>query len=278
MSATTLRQTFTLIAAILACGATGCVHASRGAAGRPLRVTSYNIGAGTHSDLHHIASELRAENADVVALQEVDVHWHARSEFADQAAALAQALHMDFRFAHIYDLQGATPGAPRREFGVALLSRFPIVEFRNHRITRLSTQEQGAAPSPMPGFLDVVLNVSGVQVRAFNTHLDYRTDPAVRVRQVADMLAIIRDVHEPTLLFGDLNAPPTAAELRPLLDRLTDSWGSANGDGFTYPADAPAKRIDYVLASPQFRVESAHVPITEASDHRPLVANLWLYP
>jgi endonuclease/exonuclease/phosphatase family metal-dependent hydrolase len=58
------------------------------------------------------------------------------------------------------------------------------------------------------------------------------------------------------------------------LARLRDAWPSSAGSGFTYPADHPAKRIDYVLLSPHFRVRSAIVPVTEASDHRPVVVEL----
>ncbi|MES2177848.1 MAG: endonuclease/exonuclease/phosphatase family protein [Gemmatimonadota bacterium] len=242
-----------------------------------VRVMSYNIAAG-HGDLDRIAATIRAEAPEIVALQEVDVHWHARSGFADQAAVLAKALGMDARFAHIYDLDPTTPGAPRREYGVAILSKHPIVEFHNHTIARLSTVNEGTPATPMPGFLEVVLDVGGTRVRVFDTHIDYRPDPAVRVKQVAEMLAIIGEPSAPTLLFGDLNAPPIAPELQPLLRRLHDSWPEANGPGLTYPATEPVKRIDYVLTSRHFRVQTMRVPVTEASDHRPVTATLMMYP
>jgi endonuclease/exonuclease/phosphatase family metal-dependent hydrolase len=57
---------------------------------------------------------------------------------------------------------------------------------------------------------------------------------------------------------------------------LHDAWIGAAGPGLTYPADAPTERIDYVLVSPHFRVRSASVPVTEASDHRPVVVDLEL--
>ena len=81
---------------------------------------------------------------------------------------------------------------------------------------------------------------------------------------------------EPTLLFGDLNAPPHAPELRPLLYRLQDAWPASADSGFTYPAKAPVRRIDYILTSHHFQVRSASVIATEASDHRPVQAELTL--
>jgi len=86
------------------------------------------------------------------------------------------------------------------------------------------------------------------------------------------------DTTVPTLVFGDMNASPGAPELQPLLTLLHDAWPAANGSGFTYPAEAPTERIDYVLISSHFRVRGASVPVTEASDHRPVVVDLLLLP
>jgi endonuclease/exonuclease/phosphatase family metal-dependent hydrolase len=238
-------------------------------------VLSYNIHAG-HGDLAGTAAAIEALAPDVVALQEVDVHWDARSGFADQASALGARLGMQVRFAPIYQLPGASAAHPARQFGVALLSRHPIVRWRNDTLTRLSTQPGTAAPVPMPGLLAAVVDVRGTAVRVLNTHLDYRADPRVRQRQVAELVAHLGADDAPTLLLGDLNAPPDAPELQPLLARLRDTWPAAAGPGHTYPADVPAKRIDYVLASGHFRVRAASVPAITASDHRPVLVELVL--
>lgn len=241
----------------------------------PLRVMTYNIRSG-NGDLAATAAAIRALAPDVVALQEVDVHWAARSSFADEAAELGRALGMEVRFAPIYTIpDSADASRSPHEFGVALLSRFPITLFRDDTLTRLSTQAQNASPAPMPGLLDARLDVRGIPVRVFDTHLDYRRDPGVRAQQVHEMLARIGDVKTlPTLVFGDLNAPPSAPELQPLLKKLQDVWPRKNGPGYTYPADAPTERIDYVLVSSHFRVRDVTVAATQASDHRPVVADL----
>lgn len=241
----------------------------------PLRVMTYNIQAGARG-LDGLAAAIRASAPDIVALQEVDVHWAERSHFADQARELGERLQMDVRFAPIYRLPGANAAALPREFGVALLSKYPIVAFRNDTLTRLSTQDPTAVPAPAPGLLEARIDVQGTIVRVFNTHLDYRADPGVRRQQVSEMLVQIGALAAPTLVFGDLNAGPEAPELAPLFERLHDAWPASSGDGFTYPAGAPAKRIDYVLVSPHFQVHSAAVPATDASDHRPVVVDLVL--
>jgi endonuclease/exonuclease/phosphatase family metal-dependent hydrolase len=255
--------------------AVGCAHLPAAGSEIPLRVMTYNIRSG-NGNLAGTADAIRASAPDLVALQEVDVHWAERSNFVDQAAELGQQLRMQVRFARIYQLAGTRPQDLPREFGVALLSKLPILEWSNHIITRLSTQETNPVPEPLPGFLEAKIDVSGMLVRVFNVHLDYRADPRVRQQQVADMLAYIGDTSAPTLLFGDLNAPPDAPEIQPLLQWLHDAWPISAGPGLTDPADEPRKRIDYVLVSRHFRVQAASVPATLASDHRPVVVDLVL--
>jgi len=240
-----------------------------------IRVMTYNIHAG-HGDLARTAEAIRALSPDMVALQEVDVHWGERSGFADQAAALAAALGMESRFAHIYSLPNRDNSAVPREFGVALLSRHHIVTWRNDTLTRLSTQDSNAAPAPAPGLLEAVVDVRGSRIRVFNTHLDYRADPSVRRTQAGEMARAIAAVTEPLIVFGDLNATPNAPEIAPLLEGLHDAWPSDSGNGYTYPADLPVKRIDYVLTSRDFSVAAARVPLSNASDHRPVVVDLVL--
>jgi endonuclease/exonuclease/phosphatase family metal-dependent hydrolase len=234
---------------------------------------TYNMQAGG-GNFDGIAEVIRLSGAQVVGLQEVDVHWDQRSGFADQATELAAKLGLQVRFAPIYRLPGVDSASPPREYGVALLSRYPIVTFTNHVITRLSTQNRTALPAPMPGFLEATIDVRGRRVRVFNTHLDYRSDPSVRRLQVAESLAIIGESATPVLFLGDLNAVPTAPELQPLFARVRDVWPDTADAGFTYPAVKPARRIDYVLASDHFRVIYARVPDTQVSDHRPVVMDL----
>jgi endonuclease/exonuclease/phosphatase family metal-dependent hydrolase len=260
-----------LAVAALACRANSSQAPSPDAAW--LRVMSFNIAAG-NGNLERIADVIRGSAPDIVALQEVDVHWHARSGFADQAAELGRMLGMHVRFAPIYSLPPLQPGRPRREYGVGVLSRFPIVAWSNDTLTRLSTQDSIPTPRGMPGLLAATLDVRGTHVRVFSTHTDFRPDPRVRERQNVEMLGHIAKSSLPTILVGDLNAPPSAPEMQPLFVRLADAWLVTGGDGFTYPAVNPVRRIDYVLTSRHFRAVSASVLTTTASDHRPVLVEL----
>ncbi|MGW6096749.1 endonuclease/exonuclease/phosphatase family protein [Streptomyces sp. NPDC055157] len=259
------------VAAVPPAGAAGHGHPV------PLRVATYNIHAGAGMDnvfdLDRQAAELRALDADVIGLQEVDVHWDTRSQWRDVAGELAERLHMRVSFAPIYSLDPTTPGAPRREFGVAVLSRYRIVSAENHEITRLSTQVPNPVPAPAPGFGEVVVRVKGMPVHVYVTHLDYRGDPSVRIAQVADTRRVMAEDEGRKVLLGDFNAEPGAPELAPLWEELAD----AEPGSPTYPALNPVKRIDFVAVSKDgVRVRDAAVAETLASDHRPVVADLLL--
>ncbi|WP_229874500.1 endonuclease/exonuclease/phosphatase family protein [Amycolatopsis deserti] len=265
-----MRLAVAVLAVVLALGAVPA------AAAHPTKLTvaSYNIHAGAGQDgvfdLARTAAAVRDLRADVVGLQEVDVHWDARSQYRDEATELARALDMHVFFAPIYDLDPPAPGAPRRQYGVAVLSRFPILAARNLEITRLSTLTPDATPAPAPGFAEVTVAAHGGPVRVYTTHLDYRADPAVRRAQVADMLAVLDRLPGPEILTGDFNAEPAAPELAPLWTDLTDADPRAG----TYPAAEPVKRIDFVTTSRDFATRSARTVATTASDHRPVVAEL----
>jgi len=70
-------------------------------------------------------------------------------------------LNMHYAFAPIYDFEPTADGAPRRQYGVGVLSKYPILQTTNHSITRLSTQDPNPVPSLSPGFLEVLLNIKG---------------------------------------------------------------------------------------------------------------------
>ncbi|MEV5710194.1 endonuclease/exonuclease/phosphatase family protein [Actinoallomurus sp. NPDC052274] len=253
-------------------------HAA-GVKGASLRVMTYNLQAGAGVDhvfdLERQARAIEAQHPDVVGLEEVDVNWGTRSDYVDEASWLARRLHMRVFFAPIYTLPPDRAGAPDREFGVAVLSRFPIIQAENHEITRLSTQVPNPVPAPAPGFPEVLIKARGTRIWVYDTHLDYRSDPSVRRAQVADMAAIMDRRHGPKLLLGDFNAEPDAPELAPLWTRLSDALTVAGQRTTpTFPADVPVTRIDYITFTPGPRVTRAFVPDTLASDHRPVVADL----
>ena len=238
-----------------------------------LTVMTYNIHQGRDADgvldLDRVAAAIRAQEADLVALQEVGRHWSADSAFRDQAADLGEQLAMEFVFGANLDRDPPQPGAPRRQYGTAILSSWPILESRNILLPRASSATE------QRGLLLADVEVDGARFRLHNAHLGVSAQD--RELQVVAILAEVDKTTRPHALAGDFNAPPTAPELAPLFERLRDAWTlAADGDGFTFPASEPTVRIDYVLVSADLTVSTARVPAELSSDHRPLVAELAL--
>ncbi len=246
-----------------------------------IRVVSYNmhtgIGADGQLNLARTAQALDSMDADVIGLEEVDVHWAQRSDWRDQARDLADALDMRAFFAPIYSLDPPAAGDPRREYGLAVLTDLRVMHVENHQITRLSTQDPDPVPAPAPGFPEVVVKSHGAVVHIYATHLDFTADPSIRAMQVRDTLEILDQDprHAQQVLVGDFNAPPDSPELAPLWEELIDTWAEAgSGPGLTYPTTDPVKRIDYITVSPGIETLDANVVATDASDHLPVVADL----
>jgi endonuclease/exonuclease/phosphatase family metal-dependent hydrolase len=260
-----------LAALLLALGAAPAPAAPKD---RELTVMTYNIhhGRGVDDvlDLERIAAVIRAEDVEVVALQEVDNGWGARSEFRDQARELAALLGMHFVYAANLDLEPLEPGSPRRQYGTAILSELPILQSENLLLPRSSIRNE------QRGLLEALINVRGVPFRLYNTHLQHNS-ALDRTMQVEAIIDEMEEARGPHALLGDLNARPNAPELAPLFPRLSDAWTlGGEGDGFTLSASNPTARIDYVLVSPDIGVADARVPYTLASDHLPVVAELIL--
>lgn len=275
-----IRSTALLLSALLAASAPVAAHAA--ALPVKLRVMSYNMHSGRgpdgRLDLDRTAAVIRSAGVDVVGLQEVDVHWSRRSAWRDQVHALAAELHMRAYFAPIHNLAPPEPGAPRRRYGLAVLSDHPVVRAENHWLTRRSTNAPQAQPVTRPGFPEVVVDVRGVFVHVYAAHLDHRPDPSIRRVQVQEILRVLSEdgQNAEQVLVGDFNAPPGAAELAPIWDRLDDAAAARPPAAATYPAESPRTRIDYLTHSPGIGVESVRVPSTQASDHLPVVAELLL--
>ena len=117
------------------------------------------------------------------------------------------------------------------------------------------------------------------RLTALNTHLDASREENYRLQEVAHVLTILersRKSKLPMVAGGDFNAEPgSEVHKRVLAAGLRDSWlECGEGDGFTYPADKPIKRIDYLFLTGSLKCSSAQVIDTRISDHRPLLVSV----
>lgn len=253
-----------VMAGLLIAGVAGCQSAPKEATSKTLRVMSYNIhhGAGLDGkvDFQRIADLIKREQADIVALQEVDKGVR-RTEGRDCPAELAALTGMTCVFSNNFHFQGG-------EYGNAVLTRFPVKRWTNRHYQMLRPDEQR-------GLLQVVLDVHGRELAFLNTHIDYRNDDTERLRNVAEMLEVTQACGgRPVILCGDFNDTPDSRTHQKLAETFTDTWAAAGtGSGFTIPAQKPNKRIDFIWLAKDSALEpvKAWVPETQASDHLPTV-------
>jgi endonuclease/exonuclease/phosphatase family metal-dependent hydrolase len=239
------------------------------AAGIKLRVMTYNIqhGAGMDRkvDLLRTAEAINHEHPDIVALEEVD-KGVARTDKRDLTAELAEMTHLTGYFSNNFNFEGG-------EYGNAVLTRFPILMETNTHYHMLRPKEQR-------GVIQMILDVHGRKLLFMTTHVDYRKENEERLLNVAQMKEIMTQYPGlPVILCGDFNDFPDTPVYRAMNQTLADTWKVAgHGNGWTFPSDKPGNRIDYIWISPDKSIEpiTAWVPDTQASDHRPVVADFSL--
>ncbi|MDO4900862.1 endonuclease/exonuclease/phosphatase family protein [Actinomyces sp.] len=245
--------------------------------------------------LAELAGQIAELEPDVVALQEVDLG-QCRSGRLDQAGVLAQLLGWHHhRFAAAW--AGPAAGLRRRPlrsalarpaddvlgpgrallgrgpagFGNALLSRHPISTWRIMRLGRgpaslvrrghnrvdprsyrvfTATARNLLAAQLRPG-KDVLPGVDVLQLGV--THLATRGD--VAARQLAAAWAALAALPGAHLLTGDFNLPTEKV--------ATLGVGRLLGDGPTFPAARPVRRIDHFLTDP-WPVDAAGAPLPAA--------------
>ncbi|HEV6954577.1 MAG TPA: endonuclease/exonuclease/phosphatase family protein [Promicromonospora sp.] len=277
---------------------------------RTVRIATFNIqhglGPDGRVDNHRLADAVAALDADVVALQEVDLR-QARSGGADQAGLCAEAMRaVDHRFLHALTGPFGSPGVRRRArgteptgvpgYGVALLSRFPVLAWRALLLPPASPWVWGrvqlGTDEPRVALAALVDAPSG-PLTVVGTHLSvYRYPTASRVRGLVRRMAGYRSgpagtphgVHQldhlrrwvstlsrPLVLLGDLN-------LRAPLPAEDTGWRPLATDD-TFPRHAPRFQIDHILLDEgegpvRFGEATGHAVDTGVSDHRALVADL----
>ena len=221
---------------------------------RPMRIVSWNIRAARAAPLDEIAAELQAMQADIVALQEVDVRVR-RTRFVDEPQALAAALGFHYAFTASIKWQGG-------DYGLAVLSRWPIADVRRHRLDNTGARELRIV-------MDVTVCANGRPLRLLNHHADVRDEP--RVAGLKELATLVGpQVGKGVVVLGDFNDSPETDGVRALLNAgLIDLVAR-------HETNASTMRIDYVLADAPLAslTSTARVWRTDRSDHNAVIVEI----
>jgi endonuclease/exonuclease/phosphatase family metal-dependent hydrolase len=249
-----------------------------------VRIATFNILHGRslddgRVDVDRLAAAVKSLDADVLGLQEVDRD-QPRSQGADLTAVAAEAMGAtEHQFvAALHGTPGGTWMAATGEeqpgsatYGIALLSRYPVVSWRVVRLPALRasvplwstwTNRPFLARDEPRVAIAAVLDGPDGEFTVCNTHLSFI--PGWNARQLRQLVRSLTGTREPLVLLGDLNMEQRQAAR---VSRLRPVASAA-----TFPASRPRRQIDHVLVRGGLRAtgpaEAVQVPL---SDHRALV-------
>jgi endonuclease/exonuclease/phosphatase family metal-dependent hydrolase len=252
-----------------------------------VRIATFNILHGRSPsddrvDVERLAAAVKELDADVLALQEVDRD-QPRSMGADLTAVAAEAMGaVDSQFvAALAGTPGGTwmaatgdeqPGSA--SYGIALLSRHPVVSWRVVRLPTLHSRvPMWFTGSRRPVLVHdeprvavaAVLDGPFGEVTVANTHLSFI--PGWNALQLRSLVRSLAGTREPLLLVGDLNMDQRRAArvsgLRPL------------ATASTFPVDEPRQQLDHVLVRGRLRAAAPAASHRLAlSDHRALTVSV----
>jgi endonuclease/exonuclease/phosphatase family metal-dependent hydrolase len=249
-----------------------------------VRIATFNILHGRSMedgrvDVDRLADAVKSLDADVLGLQEVDRD-QPRSLGADLTAVAAEAMDaVDSQFvAALSGTPGGTWMAATGEeqpgsasYGVALLSRYPVVSWRVVRLPPLRvsvplwsslTRRMFLARDEPRVAVAAVLDGPFGQFTVCNTHLSFI--PGWNGAQLRRLVTSLTGTREPLAVMGDLNMQKAAAAR---VSGLTPIASAA-----TFPVHRPHRQLDHVLVRGGLRAtgpaEAVRLPL---SDHCALV-------
>jgi endonuclease/exonuclease/phosphatase family metal-dependent hydrolase len=229
-----------------------------------LRVVSYNIKHGRGNDnvvnLERTAAVIRAQQPDIVGLQEVDDRAE-RSGRVPQAEWLGKTLGMQHAFGKFMDFQGGA-------YGMAILTRQPITA--THAVSLPEGNEPRVALTVRTQLPD------GSPLTIVNVHFDWVRDDSFRYAQAETLATYLDQLKTPYILLGDFNDVPESRTLALFKTRAGEAR-KPTADRFTFSATEPAREIDFIFFAPPAEWQTREVRVVDervASDHRPVVAVL----
>lgn len=233
-----------------------------------LRVATYNIhkcvGMDRRYSPERIADVLREIDADVIAMQEVLCNplTHKRDH---QAEFLAEELEMEFRLGENRLIKGG-------EYGNAVLSRFPIGDWKNYNITVKSYEPRGCLRTEI--VIDDDRSMQFVNVHMGTSYFERRKQVH---RLMAEHVLESPDLAGRRIIAGDFNEWTNGLTTKLLKENFKSVDPKIHlGRARTFPGIMPLVHLDHIYFDDAVELKNAFLHRSRtalvASDHLPIVA------
>ena len=220
-----------------------------------LKIGSFNIANGTNvrHSMKHLGEDIKAAGLDIVGLQEVD-QFVPRSKNQDSIKLISEYSGLPYyAFFKAIDLNGG-------EYGVAILSRYPIIETFS-QLLYSGTEEQRVAGCAK-------IDVNGTIINFLSTHLSYESK-SLRTKQFAQLAEITANMDN-FIITGDFNTN-NFAEYAPI--KNADMVNNTKYSIYTFPSTGPSSSIDNIVYSTgNWTFENPEIVLNKHSDHCMLYA------
>ena len=229
---------------------------------KELRVLCYNIHIGIGNDkkldLERTAKTIMDQEPDLVAIQEID-RLTERTQNVDQVAELKRLTGMHAVF-------GKTINLGSGEYGIAILSKYPITEHKITQLPQLANHEDR-------GVLEATIQLDDKTSLLFAcTHFCHVSEER-RTKQAEKTNELFAGRDGLIILAGDINARPGSKTV----ETLKAMWTDATSEAPTFPSNKPRAKIDYIFYRPAEKVrfkETRVIAEPVASDHAPVLSVL----
>jgi vancomycin resistance protein VanJ len=248
---------FTLLGFNVPVGGGGC-------SGPRVRIMTYNVHHGAFGAAA-IARAVRTLRPDIACLQEAN-------PFPNKPDPLVELRRL------LPEWHFAADGQ------LVLFSRYPISHSEAHPAPVDYWRVIFQATVATPGRRLTIVNLHMSTAAHAESIMDHRgslptylrNTAVARSMQVTRLLNVTRDIKGPLIVVGDFNTPPRGRFYRRMCGQFTDSFAASGwGCGYTFRANTPVMRIDYVFVRGGLCPVACRVPaMPPASDHRPVVADI----
>ncbi|WP_215222585.1 endonuclease/exonuclease/phosphatase family protein [Echinicola shivajiensis] len=228
-----------------------------------LTVISYNLRFGERASMREFAEFIKEQDADLVALQEVDIKtFRERAPNQNGKDFIGELAYYTGMFAAF----GKTIDHAGGYYGIGILSKYPI-----------SSVERILLPLTENGKEQRAFMVANIELKHqatisfVSTHLDY-TNTEERQLQVQAINESLTNNQNPVLLCGDFNARPESVEIQSGMK----FWKPLDNNKPTASSEQPRFKIDYIFGYPEGSWELLHSssPPMLLSDHLPIISKL----